>query len=54
MADVDMKDVPEPSAAVTKKKNTGEDGEVKDGKKRFEVKKVGVTAKLLGIGACFC
>jgi RING-box protein 1 len=37
MADVEMTDAPT-SAAVTKKK--GGDGEGKEGKKRFEVKKV--------------
>jgi hypothetical protein len=42
MADVDMPDAPTPapaSTAVTKKKS-GVDGEGKEGKKRFEVKKV--------------
>jgi RING-box protein 1 len=38
MADVDMPDAPT-SAPVTKKKG-GADGEAKEGKKRFEVKKV--------------
>jgi RING-box protein 1 len=38
MADVEMTDAPT-SAPVTKKKG-GADGEAKEGKKRFEVKKV--------------
>lgn len=41
MADVDMTDAPT-SAPVVKKKG-GADGEVKEGKKRFEVKKVHTT-----------
>jgi RING-box protein 1 len=42
MADVEMTDAPT-AAPVTKKKGGATDGEGKEGKKRFEVKKVNGT-----------
>lgn len=41
MADVDMPDAPTTTPVIKKKGGAVGDGEVKEGKKRFEVKKVG-------------
>lgn len=41
MADVDMPDAPTAAPVIKKKGGAAGDGEVKEGKKRFEVKKVG-------------
>jgi hypothetical protein len=51
MADVDMTDSPAPAAAKTKVSKSGGSGDVSDGKKRFEVKKVFRTS---GKAICCC